>query len=51
MYAAFISAEVPVVGSIIDGRYTLDFRTILDRDVPAAAEAADRLLARHCGGD
>ncbi|MBN1498188.1 MAG: L-seryl-tRNA(Sec) selenium transferase [Spirochaetes bacterium] len=51
LYTAFISAEVPVVGSIVDDRFILDFRTILDRDVSLAAGAAGRILERHCGGE
>ncbi len=51
LYAAFLSADVPVAGSIVDGRFILDFRTILDRDVAPAAGAAGRILARHFGGE
>jgi L-seryl-tRNA(Ser) seleniumtransferase len=49
LYAAFMSADVPVAGSIDDGRYLLDFRTILDRDVVPLAGAADRVLAGSGG--
>jgi L-seryl-tRNA(Ser) seleniumtransferase len=47
VHSSLISSGVPVVGTIIDGHYTLDFRTILDADVPAAAGAVDRLIARR----
>ena len=46
MYAAFLAAPVPVVGFIAEGRFLLDFRTVLDDDVPAAAAAVDAVLAR-----
>ena len=47
VHSSLVSSGVPVVGTIIDGHYTLDFRTILDADVPAAAGAVDRLIARR----
>lgn len=49
IHAAFLSAAVPVVGSIINDRYTLDFFTISKSDVPYAAGAADMVLARFGG--
>jgi L-seryl-tRNA(Ser) seleniumtransferase len=49
IHSAFISADVPVVGTIIDGHYTLDFRTVLDIDVPAIAGVVERLIARYNG--
>jgi L-seryl-tRNA(Ser) seleniumtransferase len=47
VHSSLISSGVPVVGTIIDGHYTLDFRTILDADVPDVAGAVDRLIARR----
>jgi len=47
--SSLISAVVPVVGTIIDGHYVLDFRTVLDADVHDAAAAVDRLIARRGG--
>ncbi|HOD15971.1 MAG TPA: L-seryl-tRNA(Sec) selenium transferase [Spirochaetota bacterium] len=49
VYASLLAAPVPVVGIIADGAFILDFRTILDPDVPAAAAAVDALLAGGSG--
>ncbi len=49
IYAFLADSEVPLIGVIIDGRFTLDFMTILDDDVPAAAAAVGRLLALNKG--
>ncbi len=49
IYAALAGADVPVIGVIIDGRYTLDFSAILDGDVAAAAKAVDRIIPLHEG--
>jgi len=47
IHSSLISDSVPVVGTIIDGHYVLDFRTILETDVPYAAAAVDRVITRH----
>jgi L-seryl-tRNA(Ser) seleniumtransferase len=47
IFSDFLSAAVPVVGSIFDDRYTLDFYTILDSVVPVLARAADEIIGRH----
>ncbi len=49
IYAALLAAPVPVVGIIADGAFILDFRTILDPDVPAAAAAVDAILSGGTG--
>lgn len=49
IYAFLADSAVPLIGVIIDGRYTLDFMTIRDDDVPAAAEAVGRLIASGRG--
>jgi L-seryl-tRNA(Ser) seleniumtransferase len=50
LLAEFTCARHPVIGFISDGHYTLDFFTILDRDVPRLAAAAEEVIARHTGG-
>jgi len=50
IYAALTEAEVPLIGVIIDGRFTIDFSAIPDTDVAAAADAVNRLFAFHGGG-
>ena len=49
IYASLAGAEAPLIGFIMDGAYTIDFSAILDREVPAAAEAVDRLITLHEG--
>lgn len=39
-----LESEPPVVGYILDGKYTIDFRTILPEDIPALAASIDKLL-------
>lgn len=48
--ASLIGAEVPVIGYIADGRFTLDLRTIRSDELPALAGAIDRLIADHAAG-
>jgi len=47
IFTDFITATMPVVGSIANDRYTLDFFTILDTDVPVLARAADEIFTRY----
>ena len=49
IFTDFTSAQPPVIGSISEGRYTLDFFTILDSDVRPLAGAACGIIARHTG--
>ncbi len=49
IHDALAGADVPVIGVIIDGHFTLDFSTILDGDVAAAAEAVGHLMALRGG--
>ncbi|MBN2159067.1 MAG: L-seryl-tRNA(Sec) selenium transferase [Spirochaetes bacterium] len=49
IHAAFLSAKVPLVGSIVNNRFTIDFFTISKSDVPHAAGAADMVLSRYGG--
>jgi L-seryl-tRNA(Ser) seleniumtransferase len=47
IFSDFISAAVPVIGSIRDDSYTIDFFTILDEDIPLLARAVDEVITRH----
>jgi L-seryl-tRNA(Ser) seleniumtransferase len=49
VHFSMMSAGVPVVGTIIDGHYTLDFRTVLDDEVTAAAPAGGARAATPDG--
>jgi L-seryl-tRNA(Ser) seleniumtransferase len=49
IYASLAGSDVPVIGVIIDGICTIDFSAILDSDVPAVAEAVNRLIGLHEG--
>jgi len=49
IYEALAGAEVPLIGVIADGRFTIDFSAILDDDVAAAATAVNGLIALHGG--
>ena len=44
LYARFIDEEIPVVGYILDDRFTLDLRTVLPDDIPVLAASIDRML-------
>lgn len=41
---SFLRAAVPVVGTIAGGKFTLNFMTLLDRDIPDIAAAIDSLV-------
>ncbi len=45
LYSAFLDGEVPVIGTIADGEFRIDFRTVFDRDVATLALVTDRILA------
>jgi L-seryl-tRNA(Ser) seleniumtransferase len=47
IFTDFINTSIPVVGSIVNDSYTLDFFTILDTDVPILARAVDEIVTRH----
>lgn len=49
IYAALAEADVPLIGIIMEGRFTIDFSAILDSDVAAAAKAVNGLIALHGG--
>ncbi len=49
IYASLAGSDVPVIGVIIDGVYTIDFSAILDGDVAAAAGAVGRFISLHEG--
>ena len=49
IYNKFISEKTPIVGYILDDKYTLDFRTIFDEDIPIIAEAIDRIIYKNLG--
>lgn len=44
MYNEFITGNPPVAGYILNDVFTLDFRTIFDRDIPSVAEAIERII-------
>lgn len=44
IYAHLIHEDIPIVGYILDDRFTLDFRTISDRDIPVLTAALNRLI-------
>jgi L-seryl-tRNA(Ser) seleniumtransferase len=46
LYTRMISLELPVVGAIIDDRYTLDFMTVFDDDIPYIASVIEDLLEK-----
>lgn len=49
VYAAFAATDPPVIGSIVDGHYTLDFSTIGDGEAATLARAADAVIALLTG--
>lgn len=49
IYSFLVGSETPLIGIITDGACTIDFSTICDDDVDAAAGAVDRLIALHEG--
>ncbi len=50
IFFEFLSAASPVVGSIVDDRYTLDFYTVLDAEVPLLARVVDEIICRCTSG-
>jgi L-seryl-tRNA(Ser) seleniumtransferase len=44
IYNKFLSSPVPIVGYIIDDKFTLDIRTISDEEIPEIVIAIDKLL-------
>ena len=42
---ALTANEVPIVGFIADGKYTLDFRTVLEEDIPVIVQALTALFS------
>jgi len=39
LYTRFLQNETPIVGRIVDDRFTIEARTLLDRDLPIVASA------------
>ncbi|MDY6970492.1 MAG: L-seryl-tRNA(Sec) selenium transferase, partial [Spirochaetota bacterium] len=50
IYNRLLFEEVPIVGYILDDKYTLDFRTINDEDIPYLSGIIDRLIEEYSGG-
>ena len=44
LYTRFINSDIPVIGSIIEDRYTIDFMTVLDDDIPGLTAAIESIL-------
>jgi L-seryl-tRNA(Ser) seleniumtransferase len=44
IYKHFLSQEIPIVGYILEDKFTLDMRTVFDDDIPAIAAAIDSLI-------
>ncbi len=51
VYSHFISHDVPIVGSIINDRYVLDFMAVFDDEVPHVTAALMNLLNTHVNQD
>ncbi|MDY6934402.1 MAG: L-seryl-tRNA(Sec) selenium transferase [Spirochaetota bacterium] len=49
IYRKLIYDDVPIVGYILDDKYTLDFRAIFDEDIPIIAEALGQLIEFYSG--
>lgn len=47
LYNKMISLDLPVIGTIIEDRYTLDFMTVFDEDIPYIASVIDDLLNKY----
>ena len=47
----FLSRPLPIVGYILNDKFTLDLRTITDAEIPEVAEAIDALLEGQTQGD
>jgi L-seryl-tRNA(Ser) seleniumtransferase len=46
IYSAFLAMEVPIIGYILNDRFTIDFRTVADRDIVYLARALEALLKK-----
>jgi L-seryl-tRNA(Ser) seleniumtransferase len=44
IYSAFVTMEIPIVGYILNDRFTIDFRTIYDRDIVYLTKALETFL-------
>lgn len=44
LFTMFIAAEIPIIGSIVDNKYTLDFMTIFNKDIPLIAAVIDKII-------
>ena len=51
IYEAFLSAAVPVVGAVSEGRYVVDFFTVGDGELKDLAAAAGTVIARFRGNE
>lgn len=43
IYSAFIKSEFPILGTVANGKFTLDFITIFDEEIPAVAAVISRI--------
>jgi L-seryl-tRNA(Ser) seleniumtransferase len=43
IYDKFLTNSIPIVGYIVDDKFTLDLRTIADNEIPVVAVAIDKL--------
>jgi seryl-tRNA(Sec) selenium transferase len=46
IYNAFVAMEIPIIGYILNDRFTIDFRTIYDRDIVYLTKALETLLKK-----
>jgi L-seryl-tRNA(Ser) seleniumtransferase len=47
----FLNSPVPIVGYILNDKFTLDMRTITDAEIPDVAEAIDKVLEGQMPGN
>ncbi len=47
IYTAFIREEVPIVGTIVDNRFVLDFMTVFETDIPRLAASVSSVIGSN----
>jgi L-seryl-tRNA(Ser) seleniumtransferase len=46
---SLINREIPIIGYILNDKYTLDMRTIFNDEIPEVADAIDKMIEEHFG--